>query len=300
MCKSSKLLGVMLTGVMLFGKKYNVWQCAAAATLVTGLVAFILADSDGDSAAGSGGSPTVGLFVIAAALLSDAFISFVQERVFQKHGAPLVEAIAWSNLFSLSASSFVFFFLSKDPVAVVASLIENWRVALAVGGYALSNFIGIFFVLSLIKWNGPALTVFVTSLRKALTLCLSFFLFPKAFYFQHGLGVLLFGISIFMQHKGKALEKWREAEAATRGAGKGDEKGAPPPSSEELEGLLSGEESVRAVRAENGVFARDNGLHGGGGVEEGAHVALLVELPVVCLSEAGEEQVRRAAGGAEE
>ena len=177
--KCCKLIPVMLGGVFIQGKRYNLADVSAAVCMSLGLIWFTLADSTI-----APNFNLTGVMLISLALCADAVIGNVQEKAMKLHNASNSEMVLYSYsigfvyiLLGLSCTSGLgpaVAFCSKNPVGTY--------------GYAflfsLTGYFGISFVLALIKIFGALLAVTVTTGRKAMTVVLSFLFFAKPFTFQ--------------------------------------------------------------------------------------------------------------------
>lgn len=177
--KCCKLIPVMLGGVFIQGKRYNLADVSAAVCMNLGLIWFTLADSTI-----APNFNLTGVMLISLALCADAVIGNVQEKAMKLHNASNSEMVLYSYsigfvyiLLGLSCTSGLgpaVAFCSKNPVGTY--------------GYAflfsLTGYFGISFVLALIKIFGALLAVTVTTGRKAMTVVLSFLFFAKPFTFQ--------------------------------------------------------------------------------------------------------------------
>ena len=68
------------------------------------------------------------------------------------------------------------------------------QAAYEIVAFAILLFAGLKIVLTIVKHYSAVMAVTTTSVRRALTLCLSFILFPKPFTLTHGNVAVLFGI----------------------------------------------------------------------------------------------------------
>jgi len=84
--------------------------------------------------------------------------------------------------------------LVSDPTPFMHWVLVSTGVAV----YAVSNWLGYFCVLALISLSDSAMTVFVTSTRKAATIGLSYLIFPKKILREHVLGLALVAIGIYV------------------------------------------------------------------------------------------------------
>ncbi|XP_062506611.1 adenosine 3'-phospho 5'-phosphosulfate transporter 2-like [Corticium candelabrum] len=198
--KSCKIIPVMIGGVVIQGKRYGKIDVAAVLCMTVGLTLFTLADSSV-----SPDFDNTGLLLICLALCADAVIGNVQEKTMKAYSAPNTEMVLYSYgigffyiLFGLILSGGFysgFVVYSKTPVVA-------YGLAAA---FSLTGYIGILFVLSLVKSFGALVAVTVTTCRKALTMVLSFFFFSKPFTIQYvWSGILvLFGIGLNVYNKNK-------------------------------------------------------------------------------------------------
>lgn len=202
--KCCKLIPVMLGGVFIQGKRYNLADVSAAVCMNLGLIWFTLADSTI-----APNFNLTGVMLISLALCADAVIGNVQEKAMKLHNASNSEMVLYSYsigfvyiLLGLSCTSGLgpaVAFCSKNPVGTY--------------GYAflfsLTGYFGISFVLALIKIFGALLAVTVTTGRKAMTVVLSFLFFAKPFTFQYIWSGLLVVLGIFLNVYSKNMDKIR-------------------------------------------------------------------------------------------
>ncbi|XP_054447916.1 adenosine 3'-phospho 5'-phosphosulfate transporter 2 isoform X5 [Pteronotus mesoamericanus] len=171
--KCCKLIPVMLGGVFIQGKRYNVADVSAAVCMSLGLIWFTLADSTI-----APNFNLTGVILISLALCADAVIGNVQEKAMKLHNASNSEM----NLIRTYGYAFLF---------------------------SLTGYFGISFVLALIKIFGALLAVTVTTGRKAMTIVLSFIFFAKPFTFQYIWSGLLVVLGIFLNVYSKNMDKMR-------------------------------------------------------------------------------------------
>ncbi|XP_029799509.1 adenosine 3'-phospho 5'-phosphosulfate transporter 2 isoform X2 [Suricata suricatta] len=191
--KCCKLIPVMLGGVLIQGKRYNLADVSAAVCMSLGLVWFTLADST----------------IAPNFNLTDAVIGNVQEKAMKLHSASNSEMVLYSYsigfvyiLLGLTCTSGLgpaVTFCSKNPI-------RTYGYAFL---FSLTGYFGISFVLALIKIFGALLAVTVTTGRKAMTIVLSFMFFSKPFTFQYVWSGLLVVLGIFLNVYSKNMDKIR-------------------------------------------------------------------------------------------
>lgn len=147
--------------------------------------------------------------MISTALLFDAIIGNVQEKAMRDHNASNVEVVLYSYgigfiyllivltisgnlLSSLRFCATVSFFSFESKLKSFTILIKLFcfftQYPIQTYGYAflfsLSGYLGIQFVLTLVRTCGATLAATVTTARKAITIALSFVFFTKPFSLQ--------------------------------------------------------------------------------------------------------------------
>jgi len=123
--------------------------------------------------------------MISLALLCDAIIGNVQEKNMKHYGAANAEVV----LFSYALGFFYIFsvmLLTGDFVAGVKFFGQNPYISY---GYtfifSVTGYLGIQVVLTLVRTSGAFAAVTVTTMRKAVTIVISFVFFSKPFTIQY-------------------------------------------------------------------------------------------------------------------
>ena len=180
--KSSKLIPVMIGGVLIQNKKYQISDYVASALMSVGLVLFTLADAAGKK---GNETQTQGLVLICLALCADAVIGNVQEKWIKQHKSSNGEVIMYS--YGIGCL-YVLAKITLEGTLLEASTYCNehpYDSYVMTFGFSLCGYLGVKFVLDLVREYGALLAVTVTTCRKAVTMVLSFVIFPKPFTFQH-------------------------------------------------------------------------------------------------------------------
>ncbi|KAK0419253.1 hypothetical protein QR680_014039 [Steinernema hermaphroditum] len=199
--KCCKLIPVMIGGMLIQGKRYGLLDFAAVLLMTLGLTIF----SYGDMKA----APNYdwrGYLMISGALVADAVIGNVQEKAMKGYKAGNNEVVLYS--YSLGSLYLLFgtvvsgefwnafwFFLEHPLQTYGYSLI-----------FSVLGYLGVNVVLTLVRTTGALTAVTVTTLRKAVTIALSFLLFSKPFVASYAVGgaIVLFGIYINLYAKNRA------------------------------------------------------------------------------------------------
>ncbi|KAK6743727.1 hypothetical protein RB195_010804 [Necator americanus] len=201
--KCCKLIPVLIGGIIIQGKRYGCIDVTAAILMSVGLIMFTLADSKV-----SPNFDSRGYIMIIGALLADAVIGNIQEKNMRKYGGSSNEMVLYSYSIG-SVYIFVITIGTGEFFSAFTFFLENpWKTY----GYGLIfgflGYLGVNVVVTLIKVCGALVAVTVTTLRKALTIVLSFILFSKPFtadYLWAGLIILL---AVYLNLYSKNKQKW--------------------------------------------------------------------------------------------
>ncbi|XP_033105298.1 adenosine 3'-phospho 5'-phosphosulfate transporter 2-like [Anneissia japonica] len=204
--KCCKLIPVMIGGVLIQSKRYSIVDVMAMLFMTFGLIFFTLADSQVSPSFNE-----TGVLMISLALCADAVIGNIQEKTMKAYNATNTEVVLYSYAIG---STYIFLGLLLHG-SLFEAFIFFYRHPYETFGYAiafsLTGYIGILFVLSLVRQFGALTAVTVTTCRKAVTMVLSFLFFTKPFTMQYvwsGMLVLL-GIFINVYSKNKrAMDPW--------------------------------------------------------------------------------------------
>lgn len=133
-----------------------------------------------------------GIILVIISVVADAFLPNFQERVFDQ-GSSRLEVTFFTNLLTLTAMS-ISFSLSGDLQYAFSYATANPHAMWLLIAYTFIAYIAITFHMALVKDFGGVTTVLVGNTRKAITIVLSFLLFPKPMSVLYiGGGVLVFG-----------------------------------------------------------------------------------------------------------
>lgn len=134
----------------------------------------------------------LGIILVSISVIADAFLPNFQERVFD-HGSSRIEVTFFTNIITLTVMTVAFIPTGDLPTAFFYALDNPYALQLFVT-YTFLAYIAITFHMALVKEFGGIITVLVGNTRKAITIVLSFLLFPKpmSIYYSIG-GFLVFG-----------------------------------------------------------------------------------------------------------
>lgn len=192
--KSSKLVPVMLLGVVYLKKRYTIAQYVAVGLLTAGVVVFTLGDAKGRAFFNP-----VGIAFIVAGSLSDAMAANYEEKVFfSRMGCSASEVVLYS-----SALGSVWALLAEACTAeLLPALRHSWDHLEAVPLMLFASVFGYIAqsgVLLLIKHFGATAAEIVKSCRKVTTILISFMVYGKPWNGYHVAGTLLFVNSVAVE-----------------------------------------------------------------------------------------------------
>lgn len=129
---------------------------------------------------------------MSISVVADAFLPNFQERVFDQ-GSSRLEVTFYTNIMCLVFMTVTFLFSGVLQEAISYTS-NNPHALLLMTIYTFLSYIAITFHMSLVKEFGGIVTVLVGNTRKAVTIVLSFLLFPKPMSILYVFGgALVFG-----------------------------------------------------------------------------------------------------------
>jgi len=206
MFKSSKVVPTMLVGTLTQGRSYTLAEYSAAGVLVFGIVLFTLGDREGYPQ-----FHTMGVLLIALGVLCDAGTSNFEEKRFFRVEQPSsqAEVIFYSSLIG-AAYGLVLLVWTGEMWPAVRHTLQNPEVLGLMVVSATMGYASIAFVLHLIAQFGATNTEIVKSLRKVLSICVSFMLYPKPVNWKYGLGFIAcvssLGITQFLKSRKRSAD----------------------------------------------------------------------------------------------
>lgn len=183
--KSSKVVPTMIVGTVLLGRRYSSAEYASAGLLVLGISMFCLGD-----VSVAPNFQARGVLLIVMALFADAATSNYEEKRFFRVADPVpqAEVIFCSNLLGSVVAMAVLASTGELQPALAHSHAYASVVPL-LSAAAVCGYLSVTFVLTLIKHYGATNTEIVKSLRKVLSVALSFTIYPKPINAKYALGM---------------------------------------------------------------------------------------------------------------
>ena len=208
LAKSSKVIPVMIVGMIVQGRYYTRLEYFCAFVLAAGITLFTMGD-----AYDSPRFDIRGLVLISIGFFSDAMTAnFEEARLFKTHHCSQAEVMFFSSAFS-AVWTLATMFGSNELFDALEHARENnevisWTILSSCLGYS-----SVVFVLLLIKRFGATNAEIVKSCRKVLSIIISFVAFGKTVGRLHVLGGGLFTLSVVLgvHIKTKKMAAKREA-----------------------------------------------------------------------------------------
>lgn len=207
--KSSKLIPVMIGNIIFLKKKPKVSEAIAVVLIVMGLIGISLGDFRGKNKFDIPGIVSISMSLVAGAVASN-----LEEKVMSIYGASQNELI--SMLYTIGALIMLFLGLITGQFESGIEKVANKpKSLLFLAFFAFLGAAGIQFVYLIMKVFGSLTTVMITSVRKALTVVLSFLIFKdKVFTVWHAFSVVMItvGMSLSMYNKFAGKKEKNEGE----------------------------------------------------------------------------------------
>jgi len=183
--KSSKLIPTMVAGTIMQGRRYSALEYLAALGLIVGIILFTMGDAVMMPSFDVTG---VGLILIGVA--ADAATSNYEEAVFFRSASPAsqAEVMTFASLFGCGWALLLDLLFSDELKPAIKHTMHHPTVLPMLVGSSVCGYVSVSFVLLLIKLYGATVTEMVKSMRKVITVVLSFALYPKPISFMYYLG----------------------------------------------------------------------------------------------------------------
>jgi len=187
--RSCKLLPTMVISTIMNRRVFSSNQYVCAIAISTGLVMFAAADWKLTPTFNSLGLTLVSLSVIADAILPNA-----QEKLFNM-GSSRLEVTFYTNFFTLIGLT-ISTIASGDLIAVLKLSTSNSQLACYLAFYTAISYVAISSFMLIVKEFGGVAAVVLGTARKAMSIILSFIVFPKPFSWLYvaGAGFVLGGL----------------------------------------------------------------------------------------------------------
>lgn len=189
--KSLKLITVMIGSIFMLQQRFSAVEYVSAAALVASAILFSL----GDVAETPEFGGYMGFTIVCLSLVADAMHSNTQEQLLKKYNASVTEAMLYTNGFAAIMSWIwvivtgefapAYNYCSDFPLAYILFVMRAAVIYLGVLCFVLT-----------ISTFGVVKATAVTTVRKILTIVVSFILFPKPISSKHVMGFFIFSLGV--------------------------------------------------------------------------------------------------------
>lgn len=131
----------------------------------------------------------VGIILVSLSVVADSILPNVQEQIFSK-GSSRLEVTLYTNWFTLLSMTAITSY-SGDLLGMIRYGAENHILIMYMTIYTFVAYIAISMFMQVVKGYGGVVAVFLGTIRKALSLILSFLIFPKQFSWMYVIGAAL-------------------------------------------------------------------------------------------------------------
>lgn len=196
--KSCKLVAVMMGSSCILGKSYSWFEFGVAGGLVGGMICFAGGDFFHPGEEGALNVKTViGVSILLCALCCDSVLGNLQEKV-QKGG--MCEETQLMYVQSIFGSIFLLILTGAtgELEAGIRQCMDNINILWYLSAWSALNMFGIVLMLKVAGEFSAVVAVLTSSIRKLMSLVVSYLFFPKPLTYVHALGMgFVFG-AIFM------------------------------------------------------------------------------------------------------
>lgn len=193
--KSMKLITIMIGSLFILNERFSIYEYLSAIALVVSAILFSLGDVSTDTAPGVAGC--TGIIIVCLSLVADALHGNTQQQLLKQHKATILEAMLYTNLFA-AGMSWVWVFATGEFAPAYAYCAEMPIAYLLFVLRAAVIYLGVLCFVLMINAFGIVQATAVTTVRKILTIIISFILFPKPVSSRHVGGFFIFCVGILV------------------------------------------------------------------------------------------------------
>ena len=195
----------MIIATIINKRVFKSYEYASAIAISVGMVVFAATDWKL--------TPTFhpfGLILVSLSVIADAILPNAQERLFSR-GSSRLEVTFYTNALTLIAMT-ITTVASGDLMRVIdLALKSDTNLITYMVVYTFISYIAISAFMAIVKKYGGVTAVLLSTARKAMTLILSFILFPKQFSWYYVLGATLVLGGLLVVSLAKQYKKKMEA-----------------------------------------------------------------------------------------
>lgn len=189
--KSMKLITVMIGSLIILKQRFTILEYVSAVALVLSAILFSL----GDVSTAPAVTGYTGFVIVILSLVADALHSNTQEQLLKQHKSTILEAMLYTNLFA-AILSWIWVIATGEFAPASAYCQEQPIAYILFIMRAAVIYMGVLCFVLMINTFGVVKATAITTVRKILTIIVSFILFPKPISSRHVLGFLIFSAGI--------------------------------------------------------------------------------------------------------
>ena len=182
--RSCKLIPTMIISTIINKRVFQSAEYISAMSISLGLVIFAAADWKMTPSFNP-----IGLAMVSSSVIADSILPNAQERLFRL-GSSRLEVTLFTNFFTLLAMTFTTL-LSGDLIGIFKLAMSNSQLATFMITYTCVSYLAISTFMTIVKKYGGVTAVLLGTARKAMSIMLSFLLFPKPFTWYYAIGAVM-------------------------------------------------------------------------------------------------------------
>ncbi|XP_017047204.1 adenosine 3'-phospho 5'-phosphosulfate transporter 1 [Drosophila ficusphila] len=212
LAKSCKIIPVMLMGKIMSKAKYESYEYVTALLISLGMIFFMSGSSDSSKA--SGVTTLTGIFLLSMYMVFDSFTANWQGSLFKSYGMTSLQMMCGVNLFS---SIFTGASLSMQGgfMDSLTFATEHPKFVFDMVVLSICSAVGQLFIYHTIDVFGPVVFTIIMTLRQAVAIMLSCFIYQHSISLLGFFGVLIVFVAIFLRvycnQRLRAIRKRAEA-----------------------------------------------------------------------------------------
>ncbi|BFF89320.1 adenosine 3'-phospho 5'-phosphosulfate transporter 1 [Drosophila madeirensis] len=212
LAKSCKIIPVMVMGKIMSKAKYESYEYVTAVLISLGMIFFMSGSADGNKA--SGVTTLTGVFLLSLYMVFDSFTANWQGSLFKSYGMTSLQMMCGVNLFS---SIFTGASLSMQGgfMDSLSFATEHPKFVFDMVVLSICSAVGQLFIYHTIDVFGPVVFTIIMTLRQAVAIMLSCFIYNHRVSALGIFGVLIVFVAIFLRvyctQRLRAMRKRAEA-----------------------------------------------------------------------------------------
>ena len=186
--RSCKLIPTMAIATIINKRIFSTTEYCCALSISVGLIVFTVVDWQLTPV-----FHPIGIMFVSISVFADAILPNLQERLFRM-GSSRLEVTCYTNYFTLVIMTITSIF-SGDLKSLIQLVLQETKnggiLPIYVIIYTCISYIAVSSFMLIVKKFGGVTAVLLGTARKAMTLILSFLIFPKAFSYYYVVGTIL-------------------------------------------------------------------------------------------------------------